>query len=432
MTLSQNVQFAGSLVKPLGTAARINAVSGVRARWHAHRVPIGAETTTYDPLDSATAAHPHAAYRRLHDGARVQYNPKRSVWILSRLEDVRAAARADAALSSADGVTRTKFSLPILITTDGERHAQMRRQILPAFTKVALDAWRPMIDGLAAELVGDVLDNPGCDVVQRLAVPMPMRLIAHMLGVPDSDVDEFRRWSEAAVQVTDLALSRRGVGKLAGSVSGSRSIYRYFHRQFKAGGLKGSDTILGRLLAKNEAGSITEDELFYFAMLLLLAGNETTTNLLGGMFDTLAREPHAYQRIRSDQTLIPMAIEEQLRYSSPVQNLYRTARTDYAVGDVTIPAGARVLLSFGAANRDPQAFDEPDIYRIDRNPNQHIAFGFGAHLCLGAHLTRMEADAVLRELVTRVDRIELVGETRWSTNSSLRGPAHMRVRLTPA
>ena len=432
MTLSQNVQFAGSLVKPLGTAARINAVSGIRARWQAQRVPIGAHPTAYDPLDPATAAHPHAEYRRLHREARVHYNPKRSVWILSRLDDVRAAARADAVLSSADGVTRTKFSLPILITTDGERHAQMRRQILPAFTKAALDAWRSMIDRLAGELVGEMLDNPGCDVVQRLAVPMPMRLIAHMLGVPDTDVDKFRRWSEAAVQVTDLALTRRGVGKLAGSVSGSRSIYRYFHRQFKAGGLKDSDTILGNLLAKNEDGTITEDELFYFAMLLLLAGNETTTNLLGGMFDTLARDPDSYQRIRSDHMLIPMAIEEQLRYSSPVQNLYRTARTDYVVGDVTIPAGARVLLSFGAANRDPRVFDEPDAYRVDRNPSQHIAFGFGAHLCLGAQLTRMEAQAVLRELVTRVDRIEPAGQTRWSTNSSLRGPAHLPVRLTPA
>jgi cytochrome P450 len=199
-----------------------------------------------------------------------------------------------------------------------------------------------------------------------------------------------------------------------------------------SGGLKGSDTILGRLLAKNEDGTISEDELFYFAMLLLLAGNETTTNLLGGMFDTLARDPYSYNQIQDDHGLIPMAIEEQLRYSSPVQNLYRTARRDYPVGDVTVPAGARVLLSFGAANRDPRVFDEPDVYGVDRNPGQHIAFGFGAHLCLGAQLTRMEAQAVLRELVTRVGGIEIVGETRWSTNSSLRGPAHLPIRLTPA
>jgi cytochrome P450 len=167
-------------------------------------------------------------------------------------------------------------------------------------------------------------------------------------------------------------------------------------------------------------------------MLLLLAGNETITNLLGGMFDTLARNPDSYNRIRADHHLIPMAIEEQLRFSSPAQNLFRTARADYPVGSVTIPAGARVMLSFGAANRDPRVFDDPEVYEVDRNPSQHIAFGFGAHLCLGAQLTRMEAQGVLRELVTRVSRIELVGQTRWSTNSSLRGPAQMRVKLTPA
>jgi cytochrome P450 len=120
-----------------------------------------------------------------------------------------------------------------------------------------------MIDQLAAEMVGEVLQNPGCDVVQRLAVPMPVRLIAHLLGIPDTDVDDFRRWSEASVQVTDLAMTPRGVQKLASALSGSWSMNRYFRRQFAVGGLKGSDTILGRLLAENEAGSLTEEELFY-------------------------------------------------------------------------------------------------------------------------------------------------------------------------
>jgi cytochrome P450 len=432
MTLIDRVQFTAAAAKAFSNSVRATTAASISARRQARRSRVDAEITTYDPLDPATAAQPHEAYRRLHASGRVHFNPKRSLWILSRLDDVRAAARDDKALSSADGVTRTKFALPILITTDGEKHARMRRQVLPAFTKAALESWRPMIDRLATEMVGEVLDNPGCDVVQRLAVPMPVRLIAHLLGVPDTDVDDFRRWSEASVQVTDLAMTPRGVQKLASALSGSWSMNRYFRRQFAAGGLNGSDTILGRLLVENEAGSLSAEELFYFAMLLLLAGNETTTNLLGGMFDTLARNPDSYNRIRAEHSLIPMAIEEQLRYSSPVQNLYRTAAADYPVGDVTIPAGARVLLSFGAANRDPRVFDDPDLYRVDRNPSQHIAFGFGAHLCLGAQLTRMEAQAVLRELVTRVSRVELVGETRWSTNSSLRGPAQMRVKLTPA
>jgi cytochrome P450 len=428
MTLTDGVRFTSSAVRTLAGSVWANA-AGIGA---SRPLRIDTDITAYDPLDAATAAQPHEAYRRLHAGGRVHYNPKRRVWILSRLDDVRAAARDDANLSSADGPTLVRLRTPILVSLDGEKHARQRRQVLPAFTKAALDSWRPIVDRLAAETVHGVLANPGCDVVQRLAIPMPVRLIAQLLGVPDTDVDDFRRWSEASVQITDLALTARGARKLAGSLRGSWAMHRYFRQQFAAGGLKGSDTILGRLLAENEAGTLPDRELFYFAMLLLLAGNETTTNLLGGMFDTLAAHPEQYDVLRANHDLVPMAIEELLRYLSPAQNVYRTALNDYRVGDATIPAGARVMLSIGAANRDPRAFDEPDAFRVNRNPTQHITFGFGAHLCIGAQLTRMEAQAVLRELLTHVSRISVVGASDWSTNSLLRGPTRLAVRLTPA
>lgn len=426
MTLTDGVRFSGSVARTLGGAILANAAGARR------RAPIDAEITGYDPMDATTAAQPFEAYRRLHTGARVQYNPKRRVWILSRLDDVRTGARDDANLSSAEGPTLTRIRTPILVSLDGEKHARQRRQVMPAFTKAALDSWRPIIDRLAVDTVRDVLANPGCDMVQRLAIPMPVRLIAQLLGIPDTDVDDFRRWSEASVQITNLDLTARGARRLAGALRGSWAMHRYFTGQFAAGGLKGSNTILGRLLAENEAGSLPDRELFYFAMLLLLAGNETTTNLLGGMFDTLATNPEQYDALRAKPDLVPMAVEELLRYLSPAQNVHRTAVNDYRVGDVTIPAGARIMLAIGAANRDPRAFDDPDAFRVDRNPTQHMTFGYGAHLCIGAQLTRMEAQAVLRELVTHVSRISVVGATEWSTNSLLRGPTRLAVRLTPA
>ena len=196
--------------------------------------------------------------------------------------------------------------------------------------------------------------------------------------------------------------------------------------------MKGSGTVLGRLLSHNTDGSLTDDQLFLIAIHLRIAGNETTSNLLGGMFDTLARNPEQYDMIRANPDLIPMAVEEQLRITTPIQNLYRYTRADYEVGEVTIPCGSRILLLFGAANRDPLAFVDPDDYRADRNPRMHVAFGYGPHMCLGAPLARMEARAVLRELVGRVSRITAVGETIWSTNSSLRGPTRLPIRLTPA
>jgi cytochrome P450 len=432
MTVANDVRFASTLVRPFSRAMKVSVSAGVRRRWRPYRKWTGAVISDYDPLDPATAAHPEDAYRRLHAGGRVHYNPRRSNWILSRLGDVRDGLRADEALSSADGVSRQRLAVPILVTTDGKQHSEMRKRVLPAFTRAALENWRPLIDELAAKLVDDVLNDPGCDVVERLAVPMPMLLIAHLMGVPEGDVDDFRRWSTDVVKVADMAITPRGALSLASSMGGLLSIYRYFQDQFAVGGLKGSDTLLGSLLDQNESGSMDDIELFYFAMLLLIAGNETTTNLLGGMFDSFAANPDQFDIVREDPELIPMAIEEQLRFSSPIQCLYRTVRTPYVVGDVTIPPGERVLLSYAAANRDPLAFADPDQFRVRRNPKDHVAFGFGPHLCLGAQLTRMEAHAILRELVKRTSRIEAIGETAWTTNSTLRGPARLQVRLTPA
>ncbi|MEW5808761.1 MAG: cytochrome P450 [Actinomycetota bacterium] len=202
-----------------------------------------------------------------------------------------------------------------------------------------------------------------------------------------------------------------------------------FMNELAHGGLKDSGTALGRLVNENTEGTVTDDELFSFAMLLLAAGNETTTNLLGGMFDTFTRNPEQYRIIRENPNLFPMAVEEQLRYSTPIQHLYRNTVQDYAVGGVTIPAGSRVLMSFGAANCDPSVFDNPDDYVADRNPRMHVAFGYGAHMCIGAPLARLEAQAVLRELVENVARVEALGDTTWSANASLRGQVHLRVKL---
>jgi cytochrome P450 len=272
-----------------------------------------------------------------------------------------------------------------------------------------------------------MVSQPGSDAVAQLAIPMPLRVIAGILGIPDTDIGDFRRWSEEAVRLIDFTPTVRGVLNTGRALRAAAGLRRYFLNHLANGDLKGSDTVMGRLLEHNTDGSLTDDQLFYIAVLLLIAGNETTTNLLGGMIDTLARDPGQYDKIRADPNMIPMAVEEQLRYTSPIQNLYRYTRAPYQVGEVTIPTGSRLLLSFGAANRDPEVFDDPDTYRADRNPRMHVAFGYGAHMCLGAPLARMEGHAVLRELVSRVSRISHTGVTTWSTNSSLRGPTHLPV-----
>jgi cytochrome P450 len=408
----------------------MNLTAAIRTRRRGYDGWTGAVNTDYDPQNSVTAAQPFDAYRALHKSARVHYNPRRATFIVTRLDDVRAALRDTDRVTSTEGVTRLKFSAPLAVLTDGEEHTRLRKQVQPGFSKGAMNTWQDMIEKLAEELVLEVLTNPGCDVVQQLAIPMPIRLIAHILGVPECDVSDFRRWSESAVGIMELTPTLAGLVCAARSMSAMAALQRYFVRQFAVGGLKGSGTVLGRLLEHNTDGSLDDRQLLLIATHLLIAGNETTTNLLGGMFDTLARHPDQYELIRANPDLIPIAVEELLRITTPIQNLYRYTRADYQIGDVTIPVGSRVLLSFGAANRDPTVFDNPDEFRADRDPRSHVAFGYGAHMCLGAPLARMEAQAVLRQLVTRVSRITSAGPTTWSTHSSLRGPTRLPIRLT--
>ncbi|EID18378.1 putative cytochrome P450 128 [Mycolicibacterium phlei RIVM601174] len=416
----------------VGDAVRMNVAAAIRTRRRGYTGWTGAINTDYDPQDPATAAQPFDAYRALHRGGRVHYNPRRATFIVAGLDDVRAALRDTDQVTSSQGVTRLRFSAPLAVLTDGDEHARLRRQVQPGFSRGAMESWQEIVEKLAVELVIELLNNPGCDVVTRLAIPMPIRLIAAILGVPDTDLDDFRRWSERGVGLMELKPTITGVADAARSAVAMAALHRYFRRQFAAGRLKGSDTVLGRLLAHNTDGSLTDQQLLLIAIHLLIAGNETTTNLLGGMFDTFARHPDQYDLIRANPDLIPLAVEEHLRFTTPIQNLYRYTRADYRIGDVVIPTGSRVLLSFGAANRDPTVFDEPDEFRADRDPRKHVAFGYGAHMCLGAPLARMEAQAVLRQLVTRVARISPAGPTKWSTHSSLRGPTRLPIHLTPA
>ncbi|RDH74878.1 cytochrome P450 [Mycolicibacterium moriokaense] len=431
MTISSDVRIARKYGPLTARTLASNVIREAKHRKRPRPVPPNTELTDFDPFDHATAADPYPRYRELLAGGPVHYNPARSIFIVTRYADVRAAARADHALSSADGVTYGRMKLPVLLTTDAPRHTRMRKQAMPAFTRGALEAWQPMVDQLARTLVTDLITRSPADVVATLAVPMPMGMIAHILGIGDDDQAAFRRWSNDTVRVADVNISKSGLRELVPAFMGFRHMHAFFTEKLSKGELLGEDTVLGRLARHTEGGRLSYDEMFFIAVLLLLAGNETTTNMLSTLFLTLSQRPDQLELLRQRPDLIGSAIEEQLRFASPVQSFYRTARVDYPVGPATIPAGSRVLLAWGAANRDPRQFDEPDVFRAERNPTGHVAFGSGVHLCLGAQLARMEGQAVLREIVDNVERIDVVGTPTWTTNPNLRGLTEMTVKLTP-
>ncbi|HTQ18950.1 cytochrome P450 [Mycobacterium sp.] len=429
MVVKYDARLARSVLPSIAKGLVKNLSVDIAAKF-SHRTYPGVADTAFDPFDPVTAANPYPGYRELLAGPRVHFNRRRGIFILSRHDDVRTAARADALLSSREGVVRSRVEAPILLHLDRPRHTELRRKVQPAFARGALHSWQPMVDRLARELVTGLLERPGADVVRSLAVPMPMRMIAYILGVPPEDEKFFRRWSNEAIRVANVQSTPRGLSQIAPTCYGVRQLHTYFQTQLERGALLGENTVMGRLVANTEDGEITADEMFFFVLLLLLAGNETTTNLLGAMFLVLSQHPDQFEQIRADPDgLLGSAIEELLRYISPIQGFYRTALRDYHVGDAVIPADSRVALLWGAANRDPRVYDNPDAFVAARNPTNHVAFGSGVHLCLGAGLARMEGKAVLRELVERVDRIDVVGAPEWTTNSSLRGLKRMEVSL---
>jgi cytochrome P450 len=430
VTLKHDIRLASSVARPVADGLYHNITTDLGAKFKRRDYPHIHETS-FDPFDPVTAANPYPGYAKLLAGPRVRYNRKRNIFILSRYDDVRAAARNDAMLTNTEGVTRSRVEIPVLLNLDPPRHSDLRRKVQPPFARGALSSWQGMVDQLAHELVSELLANPGSDMVQRLAVPLPMRMIAHILGIPPEDEYFFRYWSNETVRVADIQLTPKGLWQMVPTLNGVRHLHSYFCSRIDSGELLARDTLLGRLVNNAGDGEISRDELFFFALLLLLAGNETTTNLLSTMFLTLSENQEQFELIRQDpDALVGSAIEEQLRFSSPIQGFYRTAKVDYRVGDAAIPAGARVALLWGAANRDPRQFDNPDAFVAARNPS-HVAFGSGIHLCLGAGLARMESRAVLRELVERAQRIDVVGTPDWTTNSSLRGLARMQVVLVP-
>jgi cytochrome P450 len=252
-------------------------------------------------------------------------------------------------------------------------------------------------------------------------------VIATCLGVPGSDLDDFHRWSDGVV--AGFHAGGHHPGAPLRSILAVLALHRHLGKTFGRLREQPGDDVISTLLAARSGGSVSDQELFWLSLMLLVAGNETTTNLIGSLLLALASAPQTYQRLRAAPELIDAAIEEAVRWGSPIQYLCRSAAADYAVRDTVIPAGSRVLLLFGAANRDPRKFRWPDTFDIDRNPTDHLGFGGGIHYCLGARLARLEARVVLEELLSRVGKIRVAGPVGWTRNPTVRGPRRLFLEL---
>lgn len=387
--------------------------------------PLGAP---FDPFDPVTITDRPAAYRRLHASPGV-HRVARGCYALASHRDVRTAARANTTLVSGRGVTAQPAPLPMLLMSDRPRHDELRHLLAPHFTAARAATLEQTMRETIGSAIDTMLARPGTDAVAELAVPLPMLVISRTLGVPDDDLNLLHAWSDGILQGFHANGTFAGVARAATSIQHTLALRRYLVGVFGRLRQEPGDDVISALLTSNAAGGLRDDELFWLSLMLIVAGNETTTNLIASMLFALACDPAAYDRVRSEPDLIRPTVEEAARWGSPVQGLYRTAASDYPVGTTTIPAGARVLLLFGAANRDPLVYPEPDRFLVDRAPTDHLGFGAGIHFCLGAALARLEARLVLEVLTARVSTIELAGEVAWRDNPSVQGPSRLPLRL---
>jgi beta-dihydromenaquinone-9 omega-hydroxylase len=424
-------KFTASLVKvgvdSLGGVFSDTLIERVRRRNGAHD-PV----TGFNPFKAQTIANPYPEYRELLAGPPARYNPRLGIWIVPRFTDVRAGLRDHDRLSSAESQSRFRVELPMMIAKDPPEHTRLRRLVSRAFTPRALARWETMIDDVAGRLVDDMLAKPDPDGVRDMAQLLPTTLIASMFDIPAPDHAKFRLWSEALIDGSFVEVGKRTFGVVQRMARGTLAMRRYLQPLIAERRLHPGADLISLMMQSEEDDILSDDEIFWGVVMLIVAGNETTTNLLGWLMHTFAHQPEIFEALRRQPDLIPAAVEEQLRIESPVQGFYRTATTDYQLEDQTIPRQSRVLLLFGAANRDPRHFDEPDSFRLDRESLEHMSFGGGVHFCLGAHLTRMEAHRLVGHLVQRIAAIEPAGPATRLHNATMHGWSSLPLRVVPA
>jgi cytochrome P450 len=314
-------------------------------------------------------------------------------WGLLKFEDAYAALRDHDTFSS-DNPHAGQFGPKlVLIQDDPPRHTHFRRLVNRAFTLRRVQALEPWITEIANALLDEIGDGEN-DIVESYTVPLPVKVIARLLGIPGEDYVTFKRWSDAFLSTVPIQTDER--------LQNLQAMVAYFGQMAAVRRAHGADDLISALVEADVEGEALQDwEILGFCILLLIAGNETTTNLLGNMLHALAARPDLWRQLREDRSLVETVIEESLRYESPVQRLFRWATRDVEISGVRMSEGDRVTIFYGAANRDPQAFTNPDEFRLDRDLRNHVAFGVGIHYCLGAPLARAEARISLNAFLDR-------------------------------
>ena len=375
--------------------------------------------------------NPFLAYALMRRFAPVFHDTRHGLWMLFDYDSVKRALH-DPETFSSRAAPPGDAPLDWLIFQDPPLHTKLRGIIMRTFTPRAIAGLEPRIDALCTELLDAALEARGMDVAADFAIPLPLLVIAEMLGVPAGDREPLKRWSAAILGLSGTIAGGETAARAVTAFRNAKTDMRpYILRWLEERRARPKDDLLTRLVeAEVDGERLSEEDILGFFQLLLLAGSETTTNLIGSAVLTLAEHPGELARLRANPGLLPPAIEEVLRFRPPVQAVFRQAARDVEVRGKTIPAGSLILLMIGAANRDPRQFPRPNRFTIGREPNAHIAFGHGIHFCIGAALARVEARVALTRFLERVPRFTVAGKWEPQPGFHVHGPTRLPIRLT--
>jgi pimeloyl-[acyl-carrier protein] synthase len=384
----------------------------------------------FNPMAPEFVADPYPTYHRLRAEDPVHHSPL-GFWVLTRYADVIAMLRDPRLIKEPIAAfVAARFGMAVppglglsMLDRDPPDHTRLRGLVSKAFTPKALESLRPHIQGIVDGLLAKVEGRGEMDLIEEFAYPLPVRVICEMLGVPVADHERFKQWGLDIARGLDAIMLPPDSEVAQRSMAGRRALAAYFRELIAERRAAPREDMLSALIAAEEAGDkLNEDELMATCLLLLVAGHETTVNLIGNGSLALLRHPGELRKLRDNPGLITTAVEELLRFDGPVQRTARIPSEDITVGDHTIPKGEMVMPFLGAADRDPAQFPDPDRLDITRGDNRHIAFGMGIHFCLGAPLARMEGQIAINTMLRRLPKLALaIDKPDYRQSLTLRG-----------
>jgi cytochrome P450 len=403
-----------------------------------------AEPFAFQPLDPATRREPFALYARGRHEAPVFVHEGLPLRVLSvfRHADVQAILRDAEAFSNVFPLQQIAPSVgdvrpPSMLMTDPPEHTRLRSLVAKAFTPRIIQRLEGRMIEITARLLDDALAKREVDLVEALSYPLPVTVIAEIIGIPADHRDQFKRWSDEAVASLGVAfMGPVDPQRVRRQVALLDEMHAYLiplaeeRREHPR-----EDLLTGLVRAEHEGSKLSHSEMLSMLVLLLVAGNETTTTLIGNAVQELALHPEQERRLRAEPDLLPRAIEEVLRFASPVQFAPRRATRRTEIHGVAVGENDVLLCWIGSANRDETVFANPERFDVAREPNSHLAFGFGIHYCIGANLARLEARVALEALLRRTRGIELAedaAELPLHPSPVFRALVRLPVRLDPA